>query len=128
MKVRTVGFYKEMPHGQKSSDSIYDFIKKEDPKKLDKICGYLKSGLEFVVTPGMVEDVIHPEKGAAGVPSIYTDGEWFWPGDLAYYVKNYRLKLPDEFVSMMEKKGWRANVSMDELDCDDIEVDGVKIF
>ena len=128
MKVRTVGFYKEMPHGRETDASIYDFIKGEDPDKIDNICRYLKSGIEFIVTPGTTDDIIDQKNGIAGIPSIYTDGIWFWPGDLAYYVKNYGLKLPDEFVSTMEKSGWDVSVSPEELDCDDIEVDGIKLF
>ena len=57
----------------------------------------------FIVTPGVVEDVIDPPKGNASVPSGYTDGIWLWPGDLVYYVENYNLKLPDDFVGTMRK-------------------------
>lgn len=127
MKVKTVGYFKEMPHGGNSKDSIYDYIKKEDSTSIDKICKYLESGIEFIVSPGMVEDVINPNKGYAGTTSTYTDGVWFWSGDLAYYVRNYRLKLPEEFVMNMEKNGWKVDISFDDLDCNVIEVDGIII-
>lgn len=128
MKVKTVGFYKEMSNGKPTNESIYEYIEKENPDRIDNICQYLESGIEFVVAPGMSEDVINPDKGISGISSIYTDGVWFWPGDLAYYVKNYRLKLPDEFISAMEKNGWKVSASLENLDYNDIEVDGVKLF
>lgn len=126
MKVKTVGYFKEMPHGETSADSIYDFINKEDKLRIDKICRYLENGIEFIVSPGMVEDIINPEKGTAGVTSTYTDGMWFWPGDLSYYVRNYGLKLPDEFIETMEENGWEIKVALDDLDYEEIEVDGIK--
>lgn len=127
MKVKTVGYYKEMPHGGKSEDSIYDFIKKEDSAHIDNICKYLESGIEFIVSPGMAEDVIDPSKGYAGTLSTYTDGHWFWPGDLSYYVRNYRVKLPDDFIATMEYNDWTVQVTIDDLDFDEIEVDGIII-
>ena len=128
MKVKTVGYYKEMPHGAESSDSIYDFINKEDKSRVDQICRYLESGLEFIVSPGSVDDVIKPENGIAGSSSTFTDGKWFWPGDLSYYVRNYRLKLPDVFTEFMKENGWKVKITFDDLDMSDIEVDGVRLF
>lgn len=128
MKVKTVGYYKEMPHGNNATASIKDFINKEDPDRISKICHYLDSGLEFVVSPGIVNDIIHPERGTAGTSSTFTDGEWFWPGDLSYYVRNYHLKLPDAFIKTMEKNSWEVRCTLDDLDYNEIEVDGVKLF
>ena len=128
MNVKTVGYYKEMPHGGNSKDSIFDIIKKGDRKLIDKICRYLESGIEFIVSPCIVDDVINPERGTAGVTSTYTDGTWFWPGDLEYYVRNYNLKLPDDFITTMRNNNWKVPVTLDDLDYDEIEVDGIKIF
>ena len=127
MKVSTVGYYKEMPHGGRSDISILDFINKESEEYIEKICSYLDGGITFVVSPGSVDDVINPYNGVAGDTSTYTDGEWFWPGDLSYYVRNYKLKLPDEFIATMKRNDWRVAVTIDDLDCENIEVDGIKI-
>lgn len=128
MKVTTVGYYKEMPHGEGAEYSIYDFINKGDKTRIDDICRYLKSGVEFNVSPGSVEDVIDPTKGVAGTASTYTDGTWLWPGDLAYYVRNYNLKLLDEFIATMEQNAWKVNLTLDDLDYDEIEIDGMRMF
>ena len=128
MKVKTVGYYKEMPHGNNSTKSIKDFIHKEADGRISDICHYLDSGIELVVSPGIVDDIIKPERGVAGTSSTFTDGEWFWPGDLSYYVRNYNLKLPDEFLKTMENNNWEVKCTLDDLDFDEIEVDGVKLF
>lgn len=128
MKVRTVGYYKETQHGFGASESIMDYLHKESEIRIDDICNYLESGIEFIVSLGIVEDVVKPEKGMAGTPSTFTDGEWFWPGDLAYYVRNYKLKLPDEFIETMIRNNWEVNCTLDDLDYEEIEVNGVKIF
>lgn len=127
MNVKRVGYYKEMPQGINSTESIYDYINKEDSTRIKNICHYLESGVELVVTPEIVNDIIHPENGIAGIASTYTDGMWIWPGDLAYYVKVYKLKLPDEFVSIMEQRGWNVDISVDDIDLSDIVIDGEQI-
>lgn len=127
MKVKSVGYYKEMPCGRNSSYSLFDYLNKEDMDCIENICHYLESGIEFIVSPGITQDVINPENGDAGTSSTYTDGEWIWPGDLAYYVKQYKLKLPSEFVKTMENNGWIVKKTLDELDLDVIEVDGIRV-
>ena len=128
MIVKTVGFYKEMPHGGKSTDSILDNIYKENSSMVDSICCYLEKGIEFIVSPGIVNDVINPERGTAGDTSIYTDGKWIWPGDLSYYVRNYKLKLPDAFIDTMKSNNWKIPIKISNLDFNEIVVDGTKMF
>ncbi len=122
MRLKSVGYFKEMPHGVNSKDSIYDYINKEKASDINKICTYLDGGIELIVSPGVVEDVINPERGTAGVTSTYTDGVWLWPGDLSYYVRNYKLKLPDEFIKTMEQNDWK--VRLKSVDLDGVEVNG----
>ena len=84
--------------------------------------------MEFVVSPEVTQDIITPEKGTSGVASDYTDCIWLWPGDLAYYVKNYNLKLPDEFISTMEQNNWQISKTIDDMDYSEIVIDGMKMF
>ncbi|MBQ6637803.1 MAG: hypothetical protein IJH82_04020 [Lachnospiraceae bacterium] len=128
MKVNTVGYYKEMSEVKADANSIFDYIHKEEPENIEKICKYLDSGVALIVVPGVTEDVISPEKGNAGVASEYTDGTWLWRGDLSYYVRNYRLKLPDEFIDTMRKNNWMVPISSDNLDSDSLEIDGIKVY
>ena len=128
MELKTVGYYKEMPHGRKADNSILDFIDKEKPENIEKIYQYLRSGVEFIVSPEITHDIIVPEKGTSGIASSYTDGIWLWPGDLAYYVKNYNLKLPDDFISTMKENDWQILKTIDDMNYDEIVIDGVKMF
>ena len=128
MELKTIGYYKEMPHGRDTDNSIMDFINKESQDKVDKIYQYLKSGVEFIVSPEITQDIITPERGTSGVASSYTDGIWLWPGDLAYYVKNYNLKLPEEFISTMEQNNWHVSKTISDMNYEEIVIDGIKMF
>ncbi len=128
MKLKTVGFYKEMSQGRDTDQSIYDCLHKEKACNIEKICSYLKQGIAFIVSPGNLQDVIQPEKGISGVATSYTDGEWLWPGDLSYYVREYALKLPERFLETMQKNDWKVSFKLKEEDCDTVEIDGVNIF
>ncbi len=128
MNLTTQGYYKEMPHGEPTNPSIKEFIGKEDVSMVDKIYSYLTSGVPLAATPGIVNDVINPDKGIAGSPSAFTDGTWIWPGDLAYYVKNYRLKLSDEFIKTMVDNDWSIPIKLEDIDFDSLTIDGKPIF
>ena len=109
------GYYREMPFGEDTDPSILDYINKANPEEIDNICKYLKSGVVLITCCGTSTDAINPEKGIAGSPSVMTDGTWVWPGDLSYYVKNYRLELEPEFVFTMKSKNWK--IELEEINC-----------
>jgi hypothetical protein len=127
MKLKTVGYYKEMSQGRETDDSIYNFIYKGNPDENAKICQYLESGVEFIVSPGVTYDVINPDNGTSGIASSYSDGTWLWPGDLSYYVKKYNIKLPDEFISTMRKSNWIVPIRLEDMNYDEIIIDGIKM-
>ena len=128
MNIKSQGYFKEMPHGNSTGPSIKDYIGKEERNKIDKICTYLSSGIVIAETPGVVNDVIDPDKGVAGTPTALTDGTWVWPGDLAYYVKNYRLKLADEFIITMQENNWTIPIKIEDIDFDTLKIDNKPIF
>ena len=114
------GYYKEMPHAEKTDPSMLDYIGKKIADK-KKICEYLQNGIVLAACGRVSVDVLHPEKGIAGPLDEMTDGKWMWPGDLAYYVANYDLKLDEEFVNYMEANDWTVPNDL-EIDEDDLEV------
>ena len=127
MKLKTVGYYKEMPQGRETDPSIYDYIYNKSLENTNKICRYLEQGVTFIVSPGMVEDVICPGNGTIGSSNACTDGIWLWPETLPYYVRKYALKLPDAFIETMETNNWKISFDLDKEDCSEIEIDGMAI-
>ena len=127
MELKTVGYFKEMSQGRETDGSIFDSVGKGNPDDAGKICQYLESGIEFIISPGITYDVINPENGTSGISSSYSDGTWLWPGDLAYYVKNYNVKLPAEFISTMRESNWGVPVRLADINYDEIIIDGVKM-
>ena len=128
MNIRRQGYFNEMPHGEEFDPSLKDFMGKADSALVDKIVNYLENGVEIIACCGVVKDVINPGNGSAGVPSVFTDGTWFWPGDLAYYVKTYKVALADDFIATMKQNAWRNPVTYGELDFDNLSMDGEFVF
>ena len=127
MDLKAVGFYKEMPHGMDSKLSLRDYIQKEK-EDTNKISDYLLHGVEIIVSPGTVNDLLDESKGIAGTTSLFTDGEWIWSGDLAYYVREYKLQLPEEFINTMKSNSWKVNVTMEDLELESLSIDGKTVY
>lgn len=122
------GYYKEMPYAEDTDPTILDFIGKADLEEVESICAYLNSGIVLITCCGTSIDVIKPENGIAGTPSVLTDGKWVWPGDLDYYVRNYQLALAPEFISDMRDNNWTVNLKESDLDYASIEIEGNKLI
>ena len=121
MKLKRQGFYREMPHGDKDDPSILQFIREEGESDEDKIYQYLSAGIIVVTCGGVVKDIINSNNGTAGCPDMLTDGIWLWPGDLAYYVKKYHLKLDEDFIKSMSNNGWHIK-NIPSIDYDNLEI------
>ena len=128
MNLRSVGHYKEMPHGAWSNLSIRDYINKENPEDAKKICAYLDAGIPLVVSPGVTEDVFEPGRSTGYTPAEFTDGTWVWPGDLSYYVRNYLLQLPYEFLAHIAHNDWVIPITDNDIDKQHIVVDGIELY
>jgi len=126
MKLKRIGYYKEMPHGDDTDPSIMDCIQKKVEHK-NEICRYLQSGYTLAACGSVVMDVISPEKGIIGSPDDVTDGTWMWPADLVYYIQNNNLELPKEFIATMKENNWEIKQALNDIDFEEIEVDGFKV-
>ena len=54
-------------------------------------------------------------------------GKWAWSGVLSYYVRNYNLKLNDDFLETMVLNEWKIPISENELDYSDMVLDGTPL-
>lgn len=129
MNLRRQGFFREMPHGDERDPSLEQAVNTLSPTEdVERICSYLDMGKVLIVCCGTCNDVLIPEKGIAGTPSFLTDGTWVWPGDLAYYVRNYKVGLAREFIDHMRENDWMIRDSIPNLEQTDVEIDGVKLW
>lgn len=128
MNLKRQGYFKEMPHGEDTDPSIIPYINKADSSEITNICAYLDSGIPLITCCGVSFDVIKPENGISGTPTVFSDGKWVWPGDLSYYVKNYALALDSAFVEDMREKGWHIDLSESDIDFKSITIDGKRLF
>lgn len=114
------GFYREMQFGDETDPSMLDSIHQKIENK-ELICKYLQNGYVMAACGDVVTDVLSPENGVIGSPDDLTDGHWLWPGDLAYYVEKYDLKLDDDFIDYMKSHSWSIPNDI-SIDFENIEV------
>jgi hypothetical protein len=91
------------------------------------VCGIFhdKGLLYDVLQPGRAIDTTSVSQ-TGEIPPIppnvlLTDGVWLWPGALLYYVREYHLRPPAEFVQHAEAHQWRidpATIHTEELELD----------
>jgi hypothetical protein len=105
-KVNTVGFFQELSHGDSDGPKLRDSLQQTSDKHETEIVGYLLSGKILIACFGIASDILNPSSEFKIAPHIMTDGVWAWPQDLAYYVKEYHVLLPDSFINHMIANQW----------------------
>ncbi len=53
--------------------------------------------------PGLLKSENNSGKTVLGGDSIFSDNEWIWRGDLWFYVWNYHVQLPDDFLARVRR-------------------------
>lgn len=106
--MKIAGFFQELwsPSFGKAAGSVRDFIAPTPHKNVKKITEYLLAGHEIFSVMGSSADTLGSGKSILGGDSILSDGEWFWRGDLWFYVWNYHVQLPGEFLARMRENGY----------------------
>ncbi len=113
MAVKRVGFFREVPAGERvrGLPSIRDSVCPTAQPDEDRLVNYLKAGACVMAAGDYTADVLNPAAGfVTGASNYLTDGAWVWPAQLAYYVANYHLALPDAFVADARRNGWAVPV------------------
>lgn len=121
MKLHRFGFFPELRHGDEDGISIKTLMSDTARSNEAEQAQYLENGVVLIACAGVVKDVLNPLSGIIGSPHILTDGVWAWPKDLAYYVKKYHVKLPDEFIQHMKNNGWNPPDET-EIDLSELEM------
>lgn len=116
-KLRQVGFFRELPHGDLNAPSLSESRDQLNDSQVKSIAAYLESGVLFVASPGLARDALSQDKEIIGALGVLTDGVWAWPSDLSYYVSKYRIGLPGDFLEHMKRNNWqRGEVRIGELE------------
>ena len=97
-----LGFFSEFNLSMADNGSIKNFIIDRVDYDKDRIIRYLKNGREEAVCPKVVYDLINNTIISTSF-SVLSDGEYVWRNDFEYYVKNYNIKLPDDFIRKIYK-------------------------
>jgi hypothetical protein len=107
VKLIRVGFFRELGHGSPGGPSLHECLQQVNPNEA-AIVQYLNTGATLAATGSMADDYLDKTKKAVAPLEIATDGRWVWPRDLAYYVREYHVRLPTEFVEHMRRSGWKS--------------------
>ncbi len=119
-KLRRFGFFRELGHGDPGGESLRSLVSDEPLSHATEIASYLSQGEVLIACPGIVHDVLDPDKPVIGPPDILTDGEWAWPRDLLYYVSKYNVRIPEELEQWMESNRWELR--KETLDLANVEL------
>ncbi|NRA65399.1 MAG: hypothetical protein HRU19_13010 [Pseudobacteriovorax sp.] len=97
MNKKKLGYFKELPYGTEGNPSIEEAKGKLAKKDITRVLEYLRNGELEAVAPELAKDYFDDSK-IIGPLSQLTDGTWIWMSDLPYYVENYRVELPEDFI------------------------------
>ena len=93
--MKFLGFIKEID-GYVFAKPLETFIKSQKNKNAASLITHLQNGELCVDLTGIAQD---KDDERMGTLSVFTDGEWYWPDYLSYYLKKYpTLQLEEEFV------------------------------
>lgn len=112
-KLKSIGFFKELPHGDIDGLSMKSLISSTRLMDKNKIVEYLRNGELMIASPGLAIDVLSDSQPIIGELCILTDGKWAWPSDLAYFVEKYSIELNNEFIDWMKYNQWKVPKSID---------------
>ena len=104
--VLPIGWFEELPHGKKGGDQIAKSRDQLPTDRREDVARYLDSGQVLAETLGtQCVDTFAPGS-VIGPFRTMTDGFLVWPSDLAYYVRNYGVSVPDAAIVHMRQNGW----------------------
>ncbi|GAB1337529.1 hypothetical protein ACE1SV_41190 [Streptomyces sp. E-15] len=116
--MKLIGFYQEMD--SRYADSWGGTIPApgsgEGKYPVPDVIGYLKSGYPILDVMELTSDVIGSAFRVPGGSSVLTDGLFAWREDLAPYVERYHIDLPQDFLDVSRRNGFRIpTVDHEEL-------------
>jgi hypothetical protein len=118
VKLKPVVRFKEFPFGTVTDPSMREFMAPEPWEDQDQVVAYLRSGLILAYPMGadLMDWFDRPNRAnpliegqCLGGVTPLTDGEWFWPAGLVYFIEKYNVRVPQEFLEHAARHNWRVN-------------------
>jgi len=82
----------------------------------DALAQYLRAG-EPLMTTGNVTDPLDETKGQSVPFGFCTDGSWVWPTYWEYFVREYGVDVPEEFINHAQVNNFQpVELSEEALD------------
>ena len=106
-KQKRIGFFFELPV-EEQRNAISSLRNDEAHAREDEIIQYLNSGVDAGVAMLVEQDYLQEPPAILGGTMLKSDGEWVWPVSLAYFVREYHISLPQEFIDRMESRNWHV--------------------
>ncbi len=106
--MRILGHFEEFWSEQAGvpDGKIKDFTREVGEPDEGRILTYLGNGKDLFLAMGTVGDVLGSDQRILSGESIATDGEWIWRADLGFYVRNYHIQLPKDFLDRVREHGY----------------------
>ena len=82
--------------GNENLPHLADLISETEDEYKSLILAYLRENCIACSTSSSKRDIINNEK-TAGCGDLYCDDKYIWDDNLIYYIREYNIKLPDEF-------------------------------
>lgn len=101
-----VGFFRELPHGYPDGLSFGEVRGRFEGEHRRDVVNYLNGGTVLASSGVLARDEFNEDHPPIGQLNILTDGTWVWPSDLAYYLEQYGVSLPAEFLSHAAQMDW----------------------
>ncbi|RQX15792.1 hypothetical protein DDE19_17975 [Micromonospora ureilytica] len=108
--MKTVGFFRELGPNQTEvyGESIHSHLDSEPLPDALQVDDYLRHGHGLIDVMGAEIDVLGSGRHLVGGASVLTDGEWLWRDDLRFYLAEYQVSLPAEFLETVRGNDYRV--------------------
>lgn len=114
--LKKVGWFGDLPHGIPGSQTAAEATNHLPTALVGEVARYLDAGSVVAVAGIDVHDCLSSNRELISADlRTLSDGEYVWPSDLSFYVRRYRVGLPDDFIRRVFD-GPPAMLSDDDID------------
>jgi hypothetical protein len=74
--------------------------------EIERVLAYLEQAPLALAARGFDTDAVDASRGAAVPMTFQTDGEWIWPGAVAYYLRTHGIPPEPDLLAHMRARGF----------------------